>query len=369
METCRRTALYDIYEKYGGKPVAYAGWEMPMQFEGLTAEHEAVRTAAGIFDVSHMGEIEVKGKDAEAYLQYLVTNDVSTLNDNQIIYTFMCYPHGGMVDDFLIYRFNKEHFYLVVNASNADKDYEWLKEHVGTYDVEVINVSDEVSEIAIQGPKAEEILQKLTETDLSQIKFFHLKRDVIINGANCLVSRTGYTGEDGFEIYFDNDQAIPLWEKLMEVGEDEGLKPAGLGARDTLRFEANLPLYGNEMSEDFTPLESNLGFFVKLNKEEDFIGKDVLVKQKEEGLKRKVVGFEMKENGIPRHGYEVMADGKVIGFVTTGYRSPSTNRNIGKAMLDIEYTKLGTPIEIKIRKRVLKAEVVSSKFYTKNTKK
>lgn len=369
MKAPRRTALYDVYEKYGGKVVEYAGWEMPVQYEGLTAEHEAVRTAAGIFDVSHMGEIEVKGKDAEAFLQYLVTNDVSTLNDNQIIYTFMCYPDGGIVDDFLIYKFDKEYFYLVVNASNADKDYEWIKEHVGDYDVEVINVSDDVSEIAIQGPRAEEILQQLTDTDLSEIKFFHLKRDVMINGAKCLVSRTGYTGEDGFEIYFDHEHAIPLWEKLMEVGKDKGLKPAGLGARDTLRFEADLPLYGNEMSADYTPLESSLGFFVKLNKPNNFIGKDVMVKQKEEGLKRKIVGFEMKENGIPRQGYEVMADGKVIGFVTTGYNSPTLKKNIGKAMVDIEYAKLGTPIEIKVRKRVLKAEVVSTRFYTKNTKK
>ncbi|MBU5675799.1 glycine cleavage system aminomethyltransferase GcvT [Alkaliphilus sp. MSJ-5] len=368
MTELRRTSLYEAHKRHGGKLVDYSGWEMSVQFEGLTAEHEAVRTAAGIFDVSHMGEIEVKGNQAEDFVQYLVTNDISVLEDNQILYTFMCYPDGGVVDDLLVYKFNNNHYYLVVNASNADKDYEWMKQNLGKYDAEIINISDDVSEIAIQGPKAQEILQELTDTDLSEIKFFYLKRDVNINGANCLVSRTGYTGEDGFEIYLDHKDADSLWEKLMEVGKDKGLRPAGLGARDTLRFEVALPLYGNEISQDISPLEAGLGFFVKLNKT-DFIGKDALVKQKEEGLKRKLVGFEMKENGVPRHGYEVMADGKVIGFVTTGYNSPSLKKNIGFALVDAEYAALGTPIEIKVRKRTLKAEVVGKKFYDKHTKK
>lgn len=365
MSEPRRTALFDWYEKYNGRLVEFAGWEMPVDYEGLEVEHNAVRNAAGMFDVSHMGEVEIRGKDAEAFVQYLITNDVETLEDYQILYTFMCNPEGGIVEDFLVYKYNNERYLFVLNAANVDKDLEWINKQKGTYDVEIVDISDEVSEIALQGPKAQEILQELTDTDLSEIKFFYFKDDVVINGVKCLVSRTGYTGEDGFEIYLGNDDIGPLWDKLYEVGKDKGLKPAGLGARDTLRFEANLPLYGNEMLEEYTPLESSLGFFVKLDKASDFIGKDALIKQKEEGLKRKIVAFEMKGKGIPRQGYEVMADGKVIGVVTTGYTSPTLGKNIGKAMIDIEYAKLGTPIEIKIRKRVSEAVVVSSRFLDK----
>lgn len=367
MTELRRTSLYEAHKKHGGKLVEYAGWEMSVQFEGLKTEHEAVRNAAGLFDVSHMGEVEIKGNEAEDFVQYLVTNDIAILEDNQVIYTFMCYPDGGVVDDLLVYKFNKDHYYLVVNASNVEKDYKWMKKNLGTYDAEITNISDDVSQIAIQGPKAQEILQELTDTDLSEIKFFYCKRDVNINGAKCLVSRTGYTGEDGFEVYFDHKYAEALWDKILEVGKNRGIKPIGLGARDTLRFEATLPLYGNEISQDITPLEAGLGFFVKLNKD-DFIGKDALAKQKAEGLKRKLVGFEMIGKGIPRHGYEVMADGKEIGFVTTGYNSPTLNKNIGFALIDANYAALGTNIEIKIRKRISEAEIVSKRFYTKNTK-
>lgn len=368
MSELRKTSLFKSHEKHGGKIVNFSGWALPVQYEGLTAEHESVRNFAGLFDVSHMGEVEVKGKEAFDFVQNLVTNDVSVLEDNQVIYTFMCYHHGGVVDDLLVYKFTNNHFFLVINASNIEKDFKWMKENVGSYEVEVTNISDDVSEMAIQGPNAQKILQKLTDTELSEIGFFYCKRDVKIGSANCLVSRTGYTGEDGFEIYISHDDAESVWDKLMEAGKEYGLKPAGLGARDTLRFEAALPLYGNELSEDITPLEAGLGFFVKLDKE-NFIGKESLVKQKEEGLKRKIVGFEMIDKGIPRHGYDVMADGKKIGFVTTGYAAPTVNKNIGLAMVDIEYAKLETPIEIKVRKRILKAKVVSKRFYTKKYKK
>lgn len=368
MSELRKTSLFNAHERHGGKVVDYAGWALPVQFEGITAEHEAVRNAAGLFDVSHMGEVEVKGNEAVDYIQNLVTNDISVLEDNQILYTFMCYPNGGVVDDLLVYKFNNNDFLLVINAGNIDKDYQWMKDHIGTYDVEVKNISDDVSEMALQGPKAQEILQKLTDTDLSEIGFFYCKRDVDIAGVKCLVSRTGYTGEDGFEIYLDHDNAEFLWDKLLEVGKEEGIKPIGLGARDTLRFEASLPLYGNEISPDITPLEAGLGFFVKLNKP-SFIGKEALQKQKEEGLKRKIVGFEMIDNGIPRHGYEVVSGDKTIGFITTGYFSPTLKKNIGLALVDVEYAELGTSIEIKVRKRILKAKVVSKKFYTKNYKK
>lgn len=368
MENLKKTALYNEHEKYGGKLIEFAGWCLPVQYEGIIEEHEAVRNKAGLFDVSHMGEVEVKGKEAFDFVQNLVTNDISVLNENQVIYTFMCYENGGVVDDLLVYKFDNENYLLVVNASNVDKDYEWMLQNKGKFQVEILNVSNEISEVALQGPKAQEILQNLTTENLNDIKFFYCKKDVSIAGIKCLVSRTGYTGEDGFEIYTENKNIETIWETLLETGKVYGLKPAGLGCRDTLRFEATLPLYGNEITKDITPLEAGLGFFVKLNKE-NFIGKEALAKQKEEGLKRKLVGFEMKDRGIPRHGYEVFAEEKNIGFVTTGYFSPTLKKNIGLALIDSIYSELGTEINIQIRNRSLKAEVISKKFYTKNYKK
>ncbi|MCT4618117.1 MAG: glycine cleavage system aminomethyltransferase GcvT [Marinisporobacter sp.] len=368
MNQIKKTSLFERHEKEGGKIIDFAGWALPVQYEGIIAEHEAVRNFAGLFDVSHMGEVDIIGNEAFDFVQNLVTNDVSVLEDGQILYTFMCYPHGGIVDDLLVYKFNKDHFYLVINASNIEKDFQWMKENIGTLDVQLNNISDSVSEMAIQGPNAQKILQKIIDTDLSELKFFYCKRDVLVAGVSSLVSRTGYTGEDGFEIYLSHENAKKVWDALMEAGKEEGLKPAGLGARDTLRFEAALPLYGNELSKDITPLEAGLGFFVKLNKS-NFIGKEALSKQKSEGLKRKIVGFEMIEKGIPRHGYDVLAAGKKIGFVTTGYASPTVKKNIGLAMVDIDYSKLDTPIEIKIRKKIAKAKVISKKFYNKNYKK
>ena len=357
-----RSALFEVYERYGGKVVDFAGWEMPVEYEGLVPEHNAVRNAAGMFDISHMGQITLTGKDAEAFLQYMVSNDVAASGENQIQYTHFCRPDGGIVDDFLIYKYNKDRYLLIVNASNVDKDFAWVCEHKGDFDIELKNLSDQFSAIALQGPKSEEILQQLTDLDLSKLKTFRFQDDVIVNGAKALVSRNGYTGEDGFEIYLGNDDVVALWDKLYEVGKDKGLVPAGLGARDTLRFEANLPLYGNEMLDDISPLEASLGYFVKLDKEADFIGKEALKKQKEGGLTRKVVAFEMKGKGVPRHGYDVLADGKVVGFVTTGYTSPTLGKNIGKAMVPVEYSKLGTPLQIQIRKKAVDAEVVSGKF-------
>lgn len=368
MDNLKRTALFNVHERYGGKIIEFAGWALPVQYEGIIPEHEAVRNAAGLFDVSHMGEVEVKGPQAFDFVQNLVTNDISVLRDNQVLYTLMCYPDGGTVDDLLVYKFSNDYYYLVINAGNTDKDYKWMLDNRGNYDVEIINISSYVSEVALQGPNAQEILQKLTRTNLSDIKFFYCDRNVEISGIKCLVSRTGYTGEDGFEIYTDNENIETIWEKLMEAGRALGLKPAGLGCRDTLRFEANLPLYGNELSEKITPLEAGLGFFVKLSKE-NFIGREALARQKEEGLKRKIVGFEMKDRGIPRHGYEVTANGENIGFVTTGYMSPTLRKNIGLALIDIKYTELGSEIEVMIRNKAAKAEIVSRKFYNKNYKK
>ncbi len=368
MSEPKKTSLYQAHVKYGGKVVDYAGWMLPVQYAGLTAEHEAVRNNAGLFDVSHMGEVEVRGPQATDFVQNLVTNDVSVMNENQVIYAMMCYPDGGIVDDLLVYKYTNDYYLLVINAGNVDKDFQWMKDNVGGYDVKLENISADVSELALQGPKAEEILQGLTDTKLAEIEFFYLKRNVKIAGRNALISRTGYTGEDGFEIYLKHEDAEYVWDKILEAGKEKGIMPTGLGCRDTLRFEANLPLYGNELSAEITPLEAGFGMFVKLNKP-GFIGKDALVKQKAEGLKRKIVGFEMVGPGIPRHGYEVLSNGKNIGFVTTGYNSPTVKKSIGLAMVDIEYAELDTPIDIQIRKNVVPAKVTSRKFYNKNYKK
>ena len=360
--TAKKTPLYNEHVKLGGNVVEYAGWFLPIQYEGLVAEHEAVRNAVGLFDVSHMGEITVKGKDALAFVDYLMTNDITTIVDNQVIYTFMCYPHGGVVDDLLVYRFNNEYFYLVVNASNSDKDYDWIVKQKGNFDVEIENISDSVGEIAIQGPLAQKTLQKLTDFDLSKIEFFHLQRDVMIDGVECMVSRTGYTGEDGFEVYTTNEGIVKVWNSILNAGSENGIKPTGLGCRDTLRFEASLPLYGHEMNEEINPLEAGFKYFVKLDKQGDFIGKEELNRQWNEGLKRKLVGFEMVGRGIPREGYEIYKDGEKIGHVTTGYMSPTLKKNIGNALIKSEFTPLDTEIDIMIRNKPVKAKIISKKF-------
>ncbi len=358
----KKTPLYEEHRALGGKVVNYAGWLLPVQYEGLVPEHNAVRNAAGIFDVSHMGTINVTGKDAEKFLDYLVTNDISKMNDKQIVYTFMCYPDGGVVEDFLVYKYHREKFYLVVNAANLEKDLEWIEEHRKGFDVEIKDASPSTSIFALQGPKAQEILQKLTETDLSAVKFFYLEDNVKINGVNAMISRTGYTGEDGFEIYIHNDDALKVWKDVLEAGKEEGLVPTGLGCRDTLRFEASLPLYGQELTPEISPLEASFKFFVKLKKESDFIGKDVLVKQWEEGPKRTLVGFELLERGIPREGYEVYKNGEKIGHVTTGYLSPTLGKNIGNALILTSEKEIGNEIDIMVRKRAVKAKVINRDF-------
>lgn len=361
----KKTPLYDEHVKLGGNVVDYAGWYLPVQYEGLVPEHEAVRNAVGLFDVSHMGEITIKGKDALAFVNYLMTNDISTIVDNQVIYTFMCHPTGGVVDDLLVYRYDGEFFYLVVNAANVDKDHKWILENKGDFQVEIENISDSVGEVAIQGPMAEKVLQKLTDYDLSQVKFFHLKRDIEVAGVNCMVSRTGYTGEDGFEVYCDKDGIVTVWNAILEAGQDEGIKPTGLGCRDTLRFEASLPLYGHEMDDEITPLEAGFKYFVKLDKEADFIGKDALNKMWSEGLERKLAGIELLDRGIAREGYEVYKDGEKIGHITTGYKSPTLGKVIGNALIKTEFTELGTEVDIKIRNKFAKAKVISKKFLKK----
>ncbi len=358
----RKTPLYDEHVKLGGKIVNYAGWLLPVQYEGLIPEHEAVRNKAGLFDVSHMGLITVKGNESEKFLDYLLTNDISKMVDEQVIYTFMCYPNGTVVDDLLTYKVGTNDYFLVVNAANVDKDYEWISEKQKGFDVEVVNVSDETSIFALQGPEAVKILQKLTDVDLSQINAFFLKKDVEVAGVKCTISRTGYTGEDGFEIYVDNVGVLKVWDELFKVGEEFGLKPAGLGCRDTLRFEATLPLYGQEISDEINPLEAGLKFFVKLKKEADFIGKAELVKQDTEGLKRKMIGFELVGRGIPRDGYEIQKDGKVIGHCTTGYMSPTLKKSIGNALLEADQAVIGNEVDVMIRNKPVKAVLRNRKF-------
>lgn len=363
MSQLKRTPLYKVYKDYGAKTIDFGGWDLPVQFSSIKEEHEAVRTKAGLFDVSHMGEIEVKGTGSLAFLQKMMTNDVSKLKSSGAQYTAMCYENGGTVDDLLVYKIEDDHYLLVVNASNIEKDYKWLQDHVEG-NVELKNLSEDMAQLALQGPLAEKVLQKLAgNTNLAEIGFFKFQQDVDLNGKKVLVSRTGYTGEDGFEVYCDAKDATALWNEILEAGKDEGVLPCGLGARDTLRFEANLALYGQELSPDITPLEAGIGFAVKVNKEADFIGKKVLKQQKENGVPRKLAGIEMIDRGIPRHGYPVYKGEELIGEVTTGTQSPTLKKNIGLALIKKEHAGLGTELEVEIRGKRLRAKVADTPFY------
>jgi len=364
MSELKRTPLYEEHVKQGAKIVDFAGWEMPIEYSGITPEHLAVRTNIGLFDVSHMGEVFITGVEAENFVQRLVTADITKLNLKQIVYTMMCYENGTIVDDLLVYKFSNEKYLLVVNASNIEKDYEWMVSNQENYNIQIENQSHAYGQVALQGQNAQKRLQTLTEFDLSEIKFFYFE-EIQINGIDCLVSRTGYTGEDGFEIYADTDHIVSLWQTLIHF---EDVSPIGLGARDTLRFEASLPLYGHEISSDITPLEAGLGYFVKLDT--DFIGKEALVAQKEAGLKRKLVGLQLLKKGICRHGYTVCdADENEIGFVTTGYLLPQREYSIALALIDIKHTNLDDIVYVQIRNKFYEAKVTTKKFINKNYKK
>ncbi|MBA4600871.1 glycine cleavage system aminomethyltransferase GcvT [Thermoactinomyces mirandus] len=360
MSQLKRTSLYDVY-KDEAKMVPFGGWEMPVQFGGIKREHEAVRTKAGLFDVSHMGEILVSGPDALALVQKLTTNDASRLKTGSVQYTVMCLENGGTVDDLLVYRTGEQEYLLVINASNTEKDFNWIKEHA-TGEVLIRNISDEMAQLALQGPLAESVMQRLTTADLSEIRFFKFRQDVEIAGVKSLVSRTGYTGEDGFEIYFKAEDAPALWKAILAEGESDGVLPCGLGARDTLRFEAALPLYGQELSEMITPVEAGLAFTVKPDKGE-FIGREVLARQKQEGASRKLVGLEMIDRGIPRTHCSVYSGEELIGEVTTGTQSPTLKKNIGLALVKTEYAKTGEVVEVEIRRKKLKAKIIRIPFY------
>jgi aminomethyltransferase len=358
----RKTPLYQTHVRYGGKMIEFGDWLLPVQYAGILEEHKAVREQAGLFDVSHMGEVLVKGPDALAYLQKLVTNDVSRLANHQVQYSPMCYTDGGTVDDLLIYKQEDQDYYLVINAANIDKDWQWMQENSAEFDVELTNISEQTAEIAIQGPQAQAILSSLTGVWLAQIGYYWFLPEVIMADKKTMVSRTGYTGEDGFEIYCRPEDAAELWEALMAAGKSYGLQPAGLGCRDTLRFEACLPLYGHELAATISPLEAGLNRFVQLAKG-NFNGRDALVKQQQDGIKRKIAGFVLQERGIARAQYPVRHKGKPIGVVTTGSYSPTLAKDIGLALVEAQYAGIGQSFEVEIRGKGVSAEVIEKPFY------
>jgi aminomethyltransferase len=350
----RRTPLYDEHRALGARLVDFAGWEMPVQYEGIKAEHQAVRRAAGLFDVSHMGEVFFRGPAAEAAVQRLVTRDVSRLDEGQAGYSAVCYEDGGTVDDVLVYR-RPDDFLVVVNAANREKDLDHFRANTGDLDVEISDETEDWALLALQGPEAADLLQNLTGADLSTLKYFRFA-DGEVAGVKTIISRTGYTGEDGFELYLPSDDAPRVWRELLEAGAT----PAGLGARDTLRLEAGMCLYGNELNPETTPLEAGIGFAVHLDKEQEFIGQDALKKEKEEGLRKKLVGFEVEGRGIARHDHPVKVDDEAVGKVTSGTLSPTLNKAIGLALVS---PGVEDRFEVVIRDRPVEAHTVPLPFY------
>jgi aminomethyltransferase len=358
-EALRRTPLYEEHKALGARLVDFAGWEMPVQYEGIKAEHEAVRTRAGLFDVSHMGEVIFRGPQAEEAVQRLVTRDVSRLTVGQAGYAAVCYESGGTVDDVLVYRTPND-FLIVVNASNREKDVQHFRENTGDLDMEVVDESDEWALLALQGPEAVGLLQPFTETDLSAIKYYRYEVGEV-EGAYAVISRTGYTGEDGFELFVRSDDASALWRRLIEAGA----APVGLGARDTLRLEAGMCLYGNELDAETTPLEAGIAFAVHLDKESEFIGQEALRREQEEGLRKQLVGFKVEGRGIARHDYPVTVDGETVGSVTSGTLSPTLNEAIGLALVA---PGVEDKFEVVIRSRTVPVRAVPLPFYKRERK-
>lgn len=365
-ENLKKTCLYDSHVALGAKMSPFAGFIMPIQYSSITEEHNAVRHAVGMFDVSHMGEIFVSGPDAEKFVNHIFTNEIRGFEPGKVLYGMMLHPDGGVVDDLLVYReFEPDHFLLVVNAANIDKDYEWILAQTAGYDVKVVNDSDNWGQIAVQGPGAEKVVTEVLGLAEAAELTFYTYYEAQWNSHRMVVSRTGYTGEDGFELYTTCEDIREIWKILL----DNGVVPCGLGCRDTLRFEAGLPLYGDELSDTITPIEAGLGMFCKLDKEE-FIGKEVVAKQKAEGTERKLVGIELEDKAIPRATYPVETeDGTQVGVVTTGYHSISLEKSICFAMVQTAYSKLDTPLWIRIRKKVFPGNVVKKRFYQTNYKK
>ncbi len=354
----KRTCLYDKHVELGALMSPFGGFEMPIQYAGIAVEHQAVRGKVGLFDVSHMGEVTVRGKDAERYVQHIFTNDIAGAPVGKIYYGMMCYENGGTVDDLLVYKMGENDFFLVINAANIDKDWAWMQQHAIGFDIDLQNRSEFYGQIAVQGPESEQVMESVLGIPCSELTFYMVK-----TVGDVIVSRTGYTGEDGFEVYATPEYIRECWDKLIAAG----VQPCGLGCRDTLRFEAGLPLYGDELTEEISPVMAGLSMFVKLDK--DFIGRDALLKQKTEGVAKKLVGIELADKAIPRHGYTVLKDGQAIGEVTTGYHTLSTDKSVCMALVDSQYASLGTEVEIQIRKKTFTGKVVKKLFYEKRYKK
>lgn len=357
------TPLYNRHKALGARFVEFAGWEMPLQYSGVIEEHHAVRKSAGLFDVSHLARIEIKGENAIPFINKLITTDFEKLKQGNSQYTLLCDENGGIIDDLLLYKRPDGSIFLCANAINREKIIAWLKNHSSHYNVEIRDVTDAFAQIALQGPAAKGILQKLTSTNLSEIKKFAFV-EINFNGITLLSSRTGYTGEDGFEIYPSASIAESVWDKLIATGAASGLKPAGLGARDTLRLEMGYLLYGHDIDQKTTPLEAGLGRFVSFEKE-DFIGRTALIAQSQKGIKRRLIGFELIDKGIPRQGCKILAKGIEIGAVTSGNMSPTLKKGIGLGYVNIGYDKIGEEIAVEIRGKNVLARVVSLPFYKK----
>ena len=363
----KKTCLYDEHVALGAQMSPFGGFIMPIQYTSIIEEHNAVRNECGVFDVSHMGEVLISGTDAERFVNHIFTNDVTAMPIGKILYGMMCYEDGGVVDDLLVYKKADDRFLLVINAANIDKDIEWIEGHTKDFDVFVADQCDYYGQLAIQGPDSERVVEEVLEIPCKELSFYTFKEIISYQGTseNIIVSRTGYTGEDGFEIYGMKSFIREMWDKLIKSGR---CKPCGLGCRDTLRFEVGLPLYGDELSADISPIMAGLGIFVKLDKEE-FIGKEALAIQKAEGTKMKLIGIELVGKAIPRHGYKVLCDGEEIGEVTTGYNSISTGKSVCMALVNTEHSKLGTEVEVQIRKKTFKGVIVKKRFYDKHYKK
>ncbi len=366
MATLKRTPLYDTHIALGARMVEFGGWEMPVQYSGIIEEHHTVRRAAGLFDIDHMGQFDVSGADALAFLQRLLSADLSTLELNQAKYALLCYADGTVADDTFVYKLPgatksaRPHYMIVVNASNREKDFAWMNAHRGGFTVDLRDISDEFYMLAFQGPRAEEVLQKIESFDLSKIKYHHI-REFKVHDERGWLARTGYTGEDGFELFVPASHGKHVWDAILEAGKNDGVKPIGLGARDSLRFEAKFALYGHEIDAQTTPIEAALSWACDLNKE--FIGRDALLKQKFEGVKRKLVGFEMIDRGIARKDYPIAKDGQTIGIVTTGMYAPTLEKNLGLGFVPSEFAAVGTEFDVIVRGKPLKARVVKTPFY------
>lgn len=360
----KKTCLYEKHVALGALMQPFGGFIMPIQYTNIPDEHNAVRHHCGMFDVSHMGEVRISGQDAERYINHIFTGDVSNAPTGKIFYGMMCYENGGTVDDLLVYKMGTDDFFLVINAANIDKDVEWMTSHIKGYKLNFCHCSNNYGQLAIQGPEAEDVVEQVLGIECKELAFYTVKT-TNYNNETIIISRTGYTGEDGFEIYASHQTTAKLWDVLLASGR---CKPCGLGCRDTLRFEVGLPLYGDELSADITPVMAGLSMFCKLDKPE-FIGKEALVKQKTEGAPRRIVGIELNDKAIPRHGYKVLHKDVIVGEVTTGYHTISTDKSVCMALVDAQYAKLDTPLDIQIRKKTFSGKVVKKRFYDKRYKK